>query len=186
MNKNWRAIGLCWGVLMAGAVHASMPSEGAIRLVRAMELDREQLLTMQLLFNVHEKDGQRRPRPAVVDCLKAIKPEAYDPLLGAWVTENLSATEIRGALVFLESPTGKKFVNNRYAEYSRAANQMRGGTLVEVPETRLMPLSAKEKSEVEQFNLSPAGKKLAGMQEDNKLRDQLFDKLGEIARSCPQ
>lgn len=171
---------------LAGSVDAAPPDADSLRLVRSMGLARMQLLATQIYLGAFELSENRRPDPREADCLKATKPEGYEPILAAWVRQRFTAGEIRDTLEFAESQAGKKYVNNLFANAARESNRLRDGKqLLAVPPVSFIHVSRAEAAVIEKFESSSTGKRLIeGVEPGTPSFNALEDEMKRVARQC--
>lgn len=158
--KNWLAIASTLLVLLFTwtGCGGETSSDTAVRLVRAMQMDRMMLISMQLPIRRSqlrdEASAQQKQKDAsFYECVYAIDSKIFTDIYVKVLAKEMSIEEMRSAIRFLEGDVGKKYVQNGIAQI----NELFG--LSELSTLPKMELTKEELAAVEQFSNTAAGKK---------------------------
>lgn len=135
-------------------------SGNAARLVRAMQMDRMMLISMQLPIRRSQlKDEasaqQKQIEAPFYECVYAIDSSIFTSIYAEVFAKEMSIEEMRSAISFLEGNVGKKYVQNGIALIPE---------LFGLPELSAVPkveLTKEELAAVVQFSNTTAGKKFS-------------------------
>jgi hypothetical protein len=132
----------------------------AVRLVRAMQMDRMMLLSMQLPVRRgqlrDEANAQQKQKDApFYECVYAIDSKIFTDIYANVLAKEMSLEEMRSAIRFLEGDVGKKYVQNGIVQITELFG------LPELSTSPKMELTKEELAAVEQFSNTAAGKKFS-------------------------
>lgn len=167
MRKRWLVGGAAFLVLLSTltACRNETSSGNAVRLVRAMQLDRAVLISMQLpIRRAQLKDEaseeQKKKEASLYECVYGIDSAIFTSTIAEVIAKDLSIEEMRLAIRFFEGEVGKKYVQRDIAQLPEIFGNS-GST--DKPKGEF---SKEEQDVLEQFSKTTAGDKL--------LRQQLF------------
>lgn len=168
-------------VLMAWSCAASAsdaPDAGAraARLIAAMEIGKISVMGLRKSIEVMKRQGMT---DAQAECVRAIQPSEFDPVLARVAAEELSAAEINEAIRFYESPSGKKYV---------VMTEVKSAEMMGIRTSSTMPdFTEKEVANIEAFGKTPVFQKLVN---ENALtrsvsgRNQVQNLTLQILKRC--